>query len=463
MKKLAVLLVVVAFIVTQMVGCGQGGSTAGGTGTGGQEQQSAGKDASTPSNAGGQPVTLNFMTVGDPYVGAIKILLPEFESKYNIKVNIDSIPYLNLHEKAVMELAGKSGSYDLISMDAPWAGEFFTAGYAMELTDLVNRDKAEIQPDDFLPGAWKGLALWDDKIMALPLAPYYMYLHYRTDKFQEKGLNPPQTYDEFVDVIQKLYDEKNSFYGLSVAMKRGASIVDDWCAYYNGFGGKTFVDVPNNYRTDINGDIGIMTTNLFKTSLKYSPPGVLQFENIDRWNSFMHGNSGMVAVFNANSPMFETAEDTKVAGKVGYAALPKKSADAKPSLPFGGFSIIINAASKNADASWQFMKWLSSPEIDKKWVQIPGTPGVPLRMSTLSDPELLQKYPYFGIILDAEKNGYADGVNYRARIPEWVQMQDIMGLELNLAVSGEKDVKKALDDAAGKINELLKEKGYPVN
>ena len=31
----------------------------------------------------------------------------------------------------------------------------------------------------------------------------------------------------------------------------------------------------------------------------------------------MHGNAGMTAVFNANSPQFETAEDTTVAGKVG--------------------------------------------------------------------------------------------------------------------------------------------------
>ena len=61
--------------------------------------------------------TITFLTVGDPYVGAIKELLPEFEAKYNIHVVVDSVPFLDLHAKALLELAGDTGSYDLISVD----------------------------------------------------------------------------------------------------------------------------------------------------------------------------------------------------------------------------------------------------------------------------------------------------------------------------------------------------------
>lgn len=455
MKKILALLFVIVLVVALGVGCKT---------TATEETTAAAetKAAETKAAETGEPITINFMTVGDPYVGAIKVLLPEFEKKYGIKVNVESIPFLNLHEKAVLELSSKSGSYDLISMDIPWTGEFCEAGYALELTDLYNRDKAEINSEDFLQGAWKGLALWDGKVMAMPLAPYYMYLHYRTDKFQEKGLNPPETADDFVNAIIKLCDKENNFYGLAAGLKVGANIVGEWSAYYNGFGGKTFVDAPNDYSCDINGEIGIFTTDLFKSILDYMPPGILQMENVDRWNSFMHGNAGMVPVFNANSPMFETAEDSKVVGKVGYTHLPIKDENSKASLPFGGFSIIINESSKNVEASWTFIKWLTSPEIDQQWIQVPGTPGVPNRMSTLSDPENLKKYPYFKVVLDAEKGGYADGVNYRSRIPEWVQMEDIIGTALSLAISGEKDTKEALDDAAEKVDALLKDKGYPI-
>ena len=79
----------------------------------------------------------------------------------------------------------------------------------------------------------------------------------------------------------------------------------------------------------------------------------------------------------------------------------------------------------------------TNAETDKKWVDVPGTPGVPTRLSTVSDPELMEKYPYFQLIYDAEMNGLADGVNYRSRLPEWTQIEEVLGLELNLAISGE--------------------------
>lgn len=461
-KKLICTLLAVSLATALFGGCAGTSQSAGSEAppSGSAPAPDAGEAGSGASAPGSK--TIKFLTVGDPYVGAMKAVLPEFEEQTGIKVVVDSVPYLDLHGKAILELAGDTGSYDMVSIDIPWTGEFAEGGHLYDLTDLVERDKEELQVDDFLPGAWEGLATWDGRVIALPLAPYYMYIHYRTDVFAQKGLAVPETKDEFVNAIQSLYDPQNNFYGLAIALKRGASVVHDWCAYYNGFGGKMFRDMPNDYTTDIDGEIGVLTTQMLKDLVPYLPDGVLQYENADRWNAFMHGNAGMTAVFNANSPQFETAEDTTVAGKVGYTTLPRLDANSQPSLPFAGFSIAINKDSKNVEESWTFMKWMTSPETDKKWVDIPGTPGVPMRISTVTDPELVEKYPYFKIIYDAETQGLADGVDYRSRLPEWTQIEEILGLELNLAVSGEKEVEAALSDAASKINELMKQNGYPV-
>ncbi len=454
MKKKFTIILICLLLVSFMLGCAQENTQPA------DSTPVASNDAEDSTSQ--EPVEIKFLTVGDPYVGAIKTLLPEFEEKYNIKVVIDSVPYLDLHGKAILELAGDTGSYDLISVDIPWTGEFVEGGHLYDLTELVERDKEELQIDDFLPGAWEGLATWEDRIIALPLAPYYMYMHYRTDVFEQESLQAPQTKEEFENAISTLYSPDDNFYGLSIALKRGPSIVHDWCAYFNGFGGKMFVDMPNNYASGVNSDIAIETTQMLKDMIEYLPDGVLQYENADRWNSFMHGNSAMTAVFNANSPMFETAEDTQVAGNVGYAHLPKLDANSDPSLPFAGFSIAINKDSKNVEASWTFMKWLTSSEVDKKWVEVPGTPGVPLRISTVTDAALVEKYPYFELIYEAESQGLADGVDYRSRLPEWTKIEEILGLSLNEAVSGEKPVEQALNEAAEQINELMAENGYPV-
>ena len=406
--------------------------------------------------------TIRFLTVGDPYVGAITTLLPEFEAQTGIKVVVDSVPYLDLHAKALLELMGGTGSYDMISVDICWIGEFAESGKLLDLSELIERDADEVDVKNFLPGAWEGLAMWNDKVIGLPLAPYYMYMHNRTDVFEKLNLSQPVTKDEFVETVKAMYDPANNFYGLSIALKRGASVVHDWCAYYNGFGGNIFKDIPNDYSADVNSAIAVETTEMFRDLVPYLPSGVMQYENADRWNAFMHGMAGMVAVFNANSPQFDTAEDTLVAGKVDYFAMPKLTEDSKESMPFGGFTISINKDSRNVEDAWTFMKWLSSPETDKKWVQVPGTPGVPVRLSTVADEELVAKYPYVKLIYDAEMQGVADGVNYRSRLPEWAQIEEILGLELNLAISGEKEVQAALDSAASQINDLMKANGYPV-
>ena len=418
------------------------------------------------SGAANEQTTVTFMTVGDPYVGAIQYLLSEFHDEHpNINVVLSQVPFLNLREMAILEFVGGSGSYDIISVDMPWIGEFVEGGHLLDLTDLVERDRDVLRPDEFLPGAWEGIAMYEGRVWTLPIAPYYMYLHYRTDVFEANNLSVPVTLDEFVDAIVTLYDPDMPLYGLSVAMRRGPSIVHDWMAYFNGFGGTTFVDHENNFRTAIDSEIGYITTRLFRDVIPYSPAGVLQYENIDRWNDFMHGNSAMVTVFNANSPMFETAEDSQVAGLVGYAHLPRLNANDPPSMPFAGFGMGINAdiSEEQVEAAWTFMLWMTSEEIDRRWVQVPGTPGVPLRTATVRDPELVAQFPYFQLIAEAEEAGTADGVNFRSRLPEWPMIEEILGLELNLAVSGEKEIQQALDDAAEQINELMRSRGYPVN
>ena len=249
-KKLISAVLATVMLTASLFGCTQNDAPSGSSDTNSGSGQTETK-------------TIKFLTVGDPYVGAIKTLLPEFEEKYNIKVVLDSVPYLDLHGKAILELTSDTGAYDLISVDSPWIGEFAEGDHLLDLNELVERDKEELQVDDFLPGAWEGLATWDDRIIGLPLAPYYMYIHYRTDLFAEKNLEAPVTKDEFVNAIETLYDPDNNHYGLAIALKRGPSIVHDWCAYFNAFGGKMFNDMPNDYSSGVNSDIAIETCLLY--------------------------------------------------------------------------------------------------------------------------------------------------------------------------------------------------------
>ena len=123
----------------------------------------------------------------------------------------------------------------------------------------------------------------------------------------------------------------------------------------------------------------------------------------------------------------------------------------EPKFGFGGWGIGINADSSpdEQEAAWQFIKWLSSPEIQKEWIR---NDGAPIRRSTLEDPELVAEYPWFPVLLESFENGDGD---YRPRIPEYSIIQDALGTAVNGYLVGEMSAQEALDQAQAQVEDAL--------
>lgn len=59
----------------------------------------------------------------------------------------------------------------------------------------------------------------------------------------------------------------------------------------------------------------------------------------------------------------------------------------------GGWGVSINADSsdKNAEIAWEFIKYMTSKEVQKDWMR---NDGAPIRYSTLKDSELNKEMPW---------------------------------------------------------------------
>ena len=77
--------------------------------------------------------------------------------------------------------------------------------------------------------------------------------------------------------------------------------------------------------------------------------------------------------------------------------------------------------------------------------------GAPIRLSTLLDPELNEAMPWLPTMLTMFIHGDGD---YRPRVPEYSQIQDILGLRVNQAITHELTATEALTLAAEEIREL---------
>ena len=79
--------------------------------------------------------------------------------------------------------------------------------------------------------------------------------------------------------------------------------------------------------------------------------------------------------------------------------------------------------------------------------------GSYLRKSEMTDPELLAKYPFLPVIATSFEHGDGD---FRPRIPQYPELQDLIGGAINAVLVGQADPRIAMDDIQGKAQALFK-------
>jgi ABC-type glycerol-3-phosphate transport system substrate-binding protein len=403
--------------------------------------------------------TLHFAAQPDVFAEPVRRLLPRFEQESGIKVVMETIPYAGLREKQLLDFTSRRATYDVVTMDIVWMGEYAEAGWIEPLARYINRDRAVVQWDDLLPGAIKGLATWKDQIYGMPLGAYYYLLHYRTDVFRQMNLKVPETLVEMRSVVRKLHDPPTR-YGFTSGYARGAPLVHDSLAYLAGAGGSILKDFPRNYKPQMSSHIARTVYHFYKDMLNYAPPGALGFGFYARREPFHQGRVAIMGVWSSVSAAFEDPRQTvpTVIGNVGYSFMPKSNRAQRPVVPFGGWALVINRYTQKKDAAWEFIKWLTSPQIQRAYAADGGTP---IRYSTLRDPELSAKNKWYRVILEAEAKGYVQ-YEFRPRIPEWPQMEEIMARHLSEAMAGSKTIERALNEIDAELEALLRKAGYPI-
>lgn len=403
--------------------------------------------------------TLHFAAQPDIFAEPVRRLLPRFEQESGIKVVMETIPYAGLREKQLLDFTSRKATYDVVTMDIVWMGEYAEAGWVEPLKRYIDRDRSVVQWDDLLPGSVKGLTTWKDQVYGMPLGAYYYLLHHRTDVFRELNMKTPETLVEMRAAVHRLHNPPGRF-GFSAGYARGAPLVHDSVAYLAGAGGSILKDFPRNFKPQMSSQIARTVYHFYKDMLNYSPPGALGFGFFARREPFHQGRVALMGVWSSTSAAFEDPRQTvpAVIGNVGYSFMPKSNPAQTPVVPFGGWALVINRFTDKKDAAWEFIKWLTSPQIQRIYAADGGTP---FRYSTLRDPELARRNKWYKFILDAEAKGYVQ-YDIRPRIPEWPQMEEIMARHLSEAMAGSKAVEQALRDIDVEIEALLRKAGYPI-
>jgi multiple sugar transport system substrate-binding protein len=393
-------------------------------------------------------VTLNLASMNDQFSAVLAQIAPEFKEATGAEVKVDIMDYGSLLTKTTADFVGKTAGYDLITMDIVWAGQFAANGYTVDLTDLIKRDAKELETDDIYPKLMDALGNYKGKQVAYPFAGYANVLAYRKDLFDAAGLKAPETMEDLVDAAYKLTDPSKKQYGFVANGQKGPAVAQDWMQYNAEMGGSI---LDKDGKPALNSEANIKSLTVYRDLFKKAaPPGAADYDWGGREESFRQGIAATMQTWSVGAPGYYDPKISKVVGKVDIALAPRGKGLPKI-YGIGGWGMAINADAKDKqkEAAWTFIKWVTSPKIQKEMNMLGA--GSYIRKSTVADKELNAKYPFLPVLNEVFENGDGD---YRPRIPEYPEIQDILGTAVNSVLVGTAEPKAALDaaqEAAAKL------------
>lgn len=401
------------------------------------------------SSARAADVTLNIASMNDPFAAAMAKLAPTVEAKTGIAIKVDIMNYGELMTKTSADFVGNTGGYDIVTMDNVMSGQYAMSGQVIDLARMIEADKAEIDVADIYPIVLNSLGGYKGQQVAFPFSGYANLLVYRSDLFAAAGLKAPQTMQELQAAAEKITDRAKGQYGWVANGQKGPAVAQDWMQYNAQLGG-SILDASG--MPAINSPANIKSLTVYKALFdKAAPPGAVDYDWGGREEAFRQGVAATMQTWSVGAASYGDPARSKVVGKFALIKAPPGEGVA-PKYGIGGWGLSINkdVSAARQKAAWTVIKYLTSKD-GQKQLALLGAGGY-IRKSTLADAELLAKYPFLPIIADSFEKGDGD---YRPRIPEYPEIQDILGTAVNAVLAGNADPKAALDDAQARAKRLF--------
>jgi multiple sugar transport system substrate-binding protein len=372
---------------------------------------------------------------------------PVWEELTGIRVETVELDHPDLYSRAVAEHIAGSGAFDLLNISTAWLPDMAAGGIIDPIDDLVAAYYPEQDRADWHP-LFEGLQHYQGQQWGFFDDGDALIFYYRKDIFEEMGLTPPATWEEFIETAQAITDAKApEVYG--AAFWRQDFNGFDFYQQYRSRGGTLFDS--ENMRALINGDIGVETLTSMVAQLGPAHPDSVNWTPVPVLNAWASGSIAMCfwwPPFGRWSEGLAEGEDalafvprSTVVGKAGYAVMPGGHGQMT-----GGFLLSVSSDSANKEAAYLLAQWLSSPAISIERVKSPAYLRDPYRLSHYEDESYKALWPNADEYLQALK----DAASVAVIEPVFPGAQDY-SLSIDRACTAAfagMDPKAALDTAA---------------
>ncbi len=395
---------------------------------------------------------LNILSVVTPQFDGLMLRAKEFTELTGIETEWTFIPFGSLQEKVAAEGIAANGQFDVVNYLDSWGPP--NAHWFTPIDKWLERDKISMNR---YPPAFARSAQFEGSTLGFPLRAHAQLMFRRKDLIPEA----PKTWEEIIEIGKKL--------------KKDHPDVAPLALYYNNDGNRQNLFIWLNFLWAAGGDVfdadfkaawaseaGLKATEDYvalHTTHKVTNPSSLSFVEQDARQSFMQGKSAMIPVWWwAYSSMISSKSSKLTADQVAFSGMPSYKGKTKTyaiSMPFS-----VSKYSKHQDASWEFLKWLSNPAMDKKNATEREVGGKKIINNVVTHAVNLQ---------DAEVNAANANIQKAAwdslkesdimpQIPEWPEVGDLLSAAIAKAAAGG-NTRELMTAAAKQSDKILKRAG----
>lgn len=397
---------------------------------------SCGSSRETASEA---PVTIEFWHNYDAGAGQIEVLeklIKEFEEENsNIKVEHIYLEWEALKNNVVTGAA--TGELpDVLRGDIAFVPQFQSLNVLEEMSAL--NDYKDVASG--ILEAPNSTTRMGDKFYGIAANTNTKILFYNKSILKSANVEVPKT-------LEKLWEA-----ALKVSDSKVIGMVEPWTGIWNvgpyiwSEGGEVLSRDNSTAEGYINGTVAVRTiqklADLYKAKALAGPsmdPGAMG--DTDGW-------AAGVYAFQLDGPW---REKMNIDAGIDYGAVPLPAGSGGSVSVLGGEDFMMFKSSDEAhkDAAWKFIKFMIGKRAQ---VEMAKVGQIPVNKEAFTDPEAVKAIPLLPVFSEALKSARSRPVTAK-----WSEMENIIATKVAEAITGKKEVKAALDEAAAEIDKLIAE------
>jgi len=402
-----------------------------------------GSDNAGSASGEGKELTVWVMEGTNPDAGPFfEGVSTAFTERTGATLDVQFVPWASAHDKFVTSIAGGT-TPDVAEVGTTWAGEFAEAGALVPLDDFV--EKSDVA-DDLNDGLMEAGTV-DGSLYGMPWYAGVRSVVYRTDLFEAAGVEPPTTWDEWVEVGKALKAAHPDVIPMPVAGDSEYGLYP----FIWGNGGEIATQEGGTWTSQIDSPEaveGIAFYTGLATEHGLSTPAATTWKETDLRDAFVRGDAAMI-LSGSWTPKAILEAAPQLEGKIGAFAIPGPDGGLSPSFT-GGSLLSVFETTEDQELAWEFVDLMSTGEFASQWAEatsfFPGVDSL-LADAQASDDPLVQ--PFARQMVEAGKSVPVTPAYGQVQARKTVQAM------LQSILSGAKPVEQAAADAAAEMDQTL--------